>query len=184
MTSTLGMALLGLLAREPLTGYELSRSLKGAIRHFWQASHSQVYPELARLEAQGLVVHERIPQAGKPDQKRFGITEAGRRALSAWLVSPLEPVAKRSEAALRAYCVAHAEPREAGRFFREQALQHRTRLAEFEAFRTALEAEPGADIASEAFANTAVVMRGLAFEKAQAEWCEWMAERVEPVRKR
>ena len=50
--TTLGYALLGLLARRPLSGYDLAGQLKVPVVFFWHARISQIYPELARLEAQ------------------------------------------------------------------------------------------------------------------------------------
>ena len=65
--STLGFALLGLLARQPRTGYELSQALRRPIGYFWTAGHSQVYPELARLDAAGYISHTVIdgPEIGR-----------------------------------------------------------------------------------------------------------------------
>lgn len=182
MSTTLGMALLGFLAREDLTGYDLSRSMKGPISHFWQVRHSQVYPELARLEQEGMVEHLVVPQTGKPDRKVFSITPKGRDALGAWLQSPLEPVPIRSEPSLRAYCVAQTEPQGALAFFRGEARRHRDTLKTFEGYQAELEALPGTelrDVRSEAFAHYAVVMRGVAFERAQAEWYDWMVAHLE-----
>ena len=179
------MAILGFLARAPLTGYEITRTVAGALRFFWHAGHSQVYPELARLEAAGLVQVEHIPQQGKPDQKRYTPTKAGRDALAAWLVGPLEPVKRRSEIAVRAYCSAYADAQASAAMFDAQAKQHQARMAQFEAYRQQLEQLPGNPIADPAtieFADYAVVMRGIAMEQAQAQWSGWMAERIAATR--
>src|ERR1043165_4912310 len=60
-------ALLGMLAREPLSGYDIARQLRTALGFVWQAPHSQIYPELARLEAHGLVPHARVEQRERPE---------------------------------------------------------------------------------------------------------------------
>ena len=70
MTSTLGYAILGLLADGPQTGYDLTRRMERPVGFYWTARHSQIYPELARLEAAGLVRHRsstgrgRCPRSG------------------------------------------------------------------------------------------------------------------------
>src|SRR5690348_6743093 len=87
-THTLGYALLGLLARRPLWGYDLARRMKVPIGYFWHASHSQIYPELAALEADGLVTHEIVQQRDRPDKKLYSITEAGREVLRRWVSEP------------------------------------------------------------------------------------------------
>ena len=48
-------AVLGMLASQPGTGYELTQWFDRSLSHAWHASHSQIYPELAKLEAEGLV---------------------------------------------------------------------------------------------------------------------------------
>ena|SRR5438067_527027 len=79
--TTIGYALLGLLAREPRSGYELAKELKVPVSFFWYAPHSQIYPELARLEAAGLVTHEKVEQQNRPSKKVYSLTEAGRGKL-------------------------------------------------------------------------------------------------------
>ena len=87
--TTLGYALLALLAREPLTGYDLAQRMRHSTDFFWTARHSQIYPELARMEAAGLLIHEVIRQRERPDKKRYTMTEAGYAALRAWLIQPV-----------------------------------------------------------------------------------------------
>ena len=48
--NTLRYILLGLLSKKKMTGYELNQSFKNEIGEFWQAKHSQIYPELAKME--------------------------------------------------------------------------------------------------------------------------------------
>ena len=51
--TTLGYAILGLLSREDLSGYDLTQRMAGRVGYFWSARHSQIYPELAKLEDGG-----------------------------------------------------------------------------------------------------------------------------------
>ncbi len=57
----MGYAILGLLAREALSGYDLSSRMRAPVGYFWEARHSQIYPELARLAADGKVQVEYRP---------------------------------------------------------------------------------------------------------------------------
>jgi len=75
--TTLGYAILGLLSREELSGYDLTQRMKGRIGYFWSARHSQIYPELARLEEGGYVVHGVVEQQERPDKKVYEITAKG-----------------------------------------------------------------------------------------------------------
>ncbi len=72
--STLGYAILGLLAAQPRTGYDLARLMRTPIGYMWTAHHSQIYPELARLESEGLVAATVIDGPGPRDTKRYEIT--------------------------------------------------------------------------------------------------------------
>ena len=72
--SNLGCALLGLLARSPSTGYDLARRMERPVGYFWSARHSQIYPELAKLERAGLVSHEVVDGAYvKGEQLEFWV---------------------------------------------------------------------------------------------------------------
>ena len=72
--------LLGLLATEPRTGYELARALEEDLSPAWRAEFSQIYPALAKLRREGHV-HLRVlgPRRG-PRRNLYRATAAGRRA--------------------------------------------------------------------------------------------------------
>lgn len=84
---SLRYALLGLLARERLTGYDLTKRFDSTVGFFWSAKHSQIYPELAALTKEGLVTFEVVTQTSKPNKKVYTITDDGRSALAQWVGS-------------------------------------------------------------------------------------------------
>jgi len=111
LTAT-GRAILGMVALGRSTGYEIKQLADRSIRHFWAVSYGQVYPELRRLEAQGLV-RRRPEQPGGRARKAYGLTEAGRRALKRWLAEDREhPFEVRSEGMLKLF-FSHLEDRAA-----------------------------------------------------------------------
>ena len=60
---TLKYAILGLINREPMTGYDITREFNNNnLANFWYAKHSQVYPELSRLMEEKLVTCEVVIQ--------------------------------------------------------------------------------------------------------------------------
>src|ERR1051326_237880 len=139
LMTTLGYALLTLLARGPSSGYDLGRHLKDPIGFFWQARYNQIYPQLTRLEALGLIVHEVVEQVERPDKKVYTITAAGLAALWQWAAEPPEEAPARSELLLNAYTIWLAEPEQAIKLFQDQAQRHarqqflyEQRLAEWE----------------------------------------------------
>lgn len=48
-------AILGLLNRQKMTRYDISRACDTSLFEFWNAKHSQIYPELKSLTEAGLV---------------------------------------------------------------------------------------------------------------------------------
>ncbi|WP_440995195.1 PadR family transcriptional regulator [Arhodomonas sp. SL1] len=80
---------------EPATGYQLNRRFRERLAHVWQASHQQIYRELGRLQEQGWIAGEEIPQEQRPDARRYRVTAAGEEALVQWLRQPQPPPAPR-----------------------------------------------------------------------------------------
>jgi DNA-binding PadR family transcriptional regulator len=180
VTSTLGFALLGLLARAPLSGYDIAAQLQHGVGPFWQASHSQIYPELARLLAARLVDVEVVEQRDRPAKKVYSITPAGRDALVQWVESPLDMPPIRDELTLRAYSVWLADPRRAAALLRQHERLHRDQLALYEGIRNKAEqAAEDVDPSTPQFARYATLRRGIAYERELAEWCGWLAQRLE-----
>jgi PadR family transcriptional regulator AphA len=178
---TIGYALLGVLAREPLSGYDISRRMKAPVGAFWQAQRSQIYPELARLEELGLVTHRRVEQLDRPDKKVYRISEAGRQALRHWVIEPAGVPAQRNEFVLKVYSLWLAEPEQALQFVRAREAQHRARLEQLEATAGDLErAAGGAPLRPDTadFGTYATVLANVHAERAQVEWCAWLADRV------
>jgi DNA-binding PadR family transcriptional regulator len=178
---TLGYAVLGLLSREELSGYDLKRWMERPLGYFWSARHSQIYPELARLEEDGFVTHEVVEQSGKPDKKVYRITAGGLEALKQWATQP--PVSRpvRDELTLKAYSVWLTDEEKAARLFREEGLRHEEQLAHYEELRAWMEGEHGQELRrpdSPWFASYATLRRGIGYEKEYAEWCRWMADSV------
>jgi len=91
-------AVLGLLAVAPGTGYDLTRRFEASLSHAWHASHSQIYPELARLQERGLVQEA---GRGARGSRTWAITDQGRAELDRWLVEVQPNRSQRNETALR-----------------------------------------------------------------------------------
>lgn len=100
-------AILGLLARRPSTGYELTRTFDRSLRTSWHASHSQIYPELARMAAAGLV---EVVGHGARRSKTYGLTPAGHAELRRWLVETEPDRSQRNESGLRLFLTPLLDP--------------------------------------------------------------------------
>ena len=67
-------ALLGALADQPRTGYALLKHFEQSFAYAWPASHSQIYPELARLLEDGLIEQT---GSGARNSKTYSVTDRG-----------------------------------------------------------------------------------------------------------
>lgn len=95
--------LLGLLRLGATSGYAIKKTADVSTRFFWPTSLAQVYPELARLEDQGLV-SRRDDSHGARARSAYSITQEGEDALLTWLRSEREaPVQLRDEGLLRLF---------------------------------------------------------------------------------
>src|SRR5437763_9646562 len=79
---------LGLLDHGPRSGYDIKAVVDRSTRFFWAASYGQIYPELRRLEHDGLIESESAPR-GARERRVYRLTAAGREALTAWLLGPM-----------------------------------------------------------------------------------------------
>ncbi len=57
--------ILGMLSFGPKSGYEIKGLVDKSTRFFWAASYGQIYPELKRLAAAGLVTGADASQGGR-----------------------------------------------------------------------------------------------------------------------
>ncbi len=85
-----GRVILGMIAFGKRTGYEIKTFVDKTTRYFWAASYGQIYPELKRLEDQGLVVGRPEPSGGRA-RTVYELTAAGRAALEEWLQAGQAP---------------------------------------------------------------------------------------------
>ena len=82
------MALLGMLYNAPGYGYELHRKVITDLGQVWHLRQSQAYAILKRLEAQGEIAMEKLPQEKLPARQLLHMTLVGRRRFLDWLDTP------------------------------------------------------------------------------------------------
>lgn len=129
---SLRFAILTLLESDPGSGYDLMRHFKAGIGHFWNASHQQVYQELGKLHADGLVEFEVAHQSERPDRKVYRLTEvAGREALEEWRRQPVKPPKVNDALLVKVYGGQSMPPDQLLAELAEHEGLHRERLAEY-----------------------------------------------------
>src|SRR5215472_12719071 len=180
--TTLEYKLLGMLARQPMSGYDLASHLKQPLVPFGPISHTQIYPALASLEQKGLVRYHIVEQqAVRPDKKVYELTEEGRTALRQWVESPTPLVFLYDEFFLKAYSLWLADPERMIERFREQAQLHQEKLALYE---QALQSKPRAESfdpkKAEVFELSAVLFQYvIGYEQNYLAWCQSLLQYLE-----
>ncbi|GGL05287.1 PadR family transcriptional regulator [Planomonospora parontospora] len=168
---SLRMALLGLLtASGPASGYDLTKRFESSVNHAWHAGHSQIYPELAKMAADGLVT---VGEEGPRGRKTYTVTEEGSRRLHDWLVTKEHFRPVRDEGALRAFLLPMLEPEESVPLLRREAGVYAARLAELEA----LEASKPRERETR-FGRYALDL-GIRQMRMMRDWAEETADRIE-----
>jgi DNA-binding PadR family transcriptional regulator len=164
--------ILGLLASRPMSGYDLTREFDLTLVHVWSARHSQIYPELSRLAAAGLI--EQI-DSGPRGRKRYGTTDAGRAEVLRWLREDDPGRDLRVEALLQGFFYWMIEPAEAVRLLGREGAFHKAKLAGYESV-----ADSGIDwvATAERHAQRIMLEAGIRYERGLVEWADWAAAEI------
>ena len=166
--------ILGMVSREPRSGYEIKAIVDNTTRFFWAASYGQIYPELKRLADAGLLEGVDAPR-GERKRTVYAITAGGEAALEDWLSRPPETAEMREEGLLKLFFSGVLPPERAAATLRAMR-EHRLGLAE-----RLREMEPGAEGKLEGMGDPyplMVLRGGIEFNEWFADWCERMETRL------
>jgi PadR family transcriptional regulator, regulatory protein AphA len=142
----------------------LLKHFEQSLAYAWPASHSQIYPELARLRDDGLIEQT---AAGARGSRTYALTDAGLEEVRRWLRETEPDRRVRNDATLRTFFLWLLEPDEAReRLEREQAYWQGI-LGELEAIHD----EPAGTSRKERAFRLALE-GGLLTVRARLEWVE------------
>jgi PadR family transcriptional regulator, regulatory protein AphA len=158
-------ALLGLLRKGPMSGYDLRKDVERSVGYFWAPAKTQIYATLPRLVEAGYATQEKVVQSARPDKTIYELTEAGREALREWVDdAPLEAGHGRNLILLKLY---FGEEADADKLLRQLA----ERREQAERFRSDLEELDAAGSGGSPF--EAITRRwGLLYADALLQWAE------------
>ncbi|MGZ3612006.1 MAG: PadR family transcriptional regulator [Ktedonobacteraceae bacterium] len=172
----LSHAMLATMLSGPVSGYKLAKRFNAAIGYFWQATHQQIYRELASLEELGYV--ERIPSSSPSTEKLYALTIEGRNALVEWIMQPSEPGVLREDLLLKVRA-GSLVPREVllMELHRRRAL-HAQRLAVYREIQQRDFPDPQ-HLSYEQRLLYLPLLRGLMFEADNVAWCDTAIDLLE-----
>ncbi|MFK4144933.1 PadR family transcriptional regulator [Streptomyces sp. NPDC004065] len=165
-------ALLGLLVDRPASGYDLLKLFDTSLAHVWPATQSQMYGELNRLAAAGLVD---VSAEGPRGRKEYTLTEAGRAELARWLGSPSPAQPRRSELLLKLFFLDLAGAEEIRALLAERERQATAEHERLSRLRAQLDGEDG-----RLTVNGRIGLEyGLRLSAMERDWARWAAAQIE-----
>jgi PadR family transcriptional regulator AphA len=171
--SPTGRVILGMIRMGARTGYDIKALVDHSTRFFWAASYGQIYPELRRLEAAGLV--RAASPAGGRRRTEYELTREGEAALADWLADTGRLAYELRDEGLLKLFFADAMPREVRlahlRAMRERHERTVARLREIEPL-AASKREQGAEF------PLVVLRSGIAFHEFIAAHCRRLEEEI------
>jgi len=151
-----------------MTGWQLHESARASVGAFWTLTRSQIYVELERLAAAGLVAVSGEP--GSRRQQAYALTDAGRTAFSEWLTelarAEARPDQLRSSLALVVFFGEFLPPALLRRTLLDQRLLRERRLEQLEAMLAALRDSDARRLPA------AVLRRGVALARLHLDWID------------
>ncbi|MFI5831887.1 PadR family transcriptional regulator [Streptomyces sp. NPDC051578] len=164
-------ALLGLLSERPASGYDLLKRFETSLANVWPATQSQMYGELAKLAAAGLIS---VSAQGPRGRKEYTLTDDGLAELRHWLTQTRPQRNTRSDILLRVFFL--------GVLPTEQASAYLTGLMElsdqeYEDLRTLEQSIDWGEDQLSVHGRIALEY-GLRFNAMRREWARWAAAQL------
>jgi DNA-binding PadR family transcriptional regulator len=171
-------AMLGLLALQPWTTYELAKQMQRSVRWFWPRAERKLYEEPKRLAALGLASVE-ITATGRRRSTVYQITTMGRHALRDWLrAGPGAPMQVEMESMIRVFFADGASPEDLRATLAAVGAQAGETLVELGVMAAGTLA--GEDDFPERRATNAVAMElWVRLHQTVRDWSAWALEEVE-----
>ncbi len=178
--SATGKVILGMLAAKPRSGYEIKQLVDNSARFFWAASYGQIYPELKKLEKEGLITGDDSSRGGR-QRTTFKLTAAGKREAREWIAGPPQVFELRDEGLLELFFAGSIDPERAPEIARERAAKATASAAELRSIEEEIEATgqlEGPDHGPDS-GSLAVLRYGIEMNEWAAEWFERAADQLE-----
>jgi DNA-binding PadR family transcriptional regulator len=169
---SLRYAALGLLAQHPGSGYDLLKRFENSMANVWPATQSQLYGELNKLAAAGLI---KVSEVGPRGRKEYRVTAAGREELLRWMTNAQNDPPYRSAELLRVFLLGEIPAEEARAHMVAVADDARAELERYQELRDSVPWGTGdAD-----FYSRAALEHGLRREAMEADWARWLIKEID-----
>ncbi|MFD5568580.1 PadR family transcriptional regulator [Streptomyces cadmiisoli] len=163
-------AILTALLERPSSGLELTRRFDKSIGYFWSATHQQIYRELGKLEADGLIRALPAEQPVRGQKKTYEVLPAGGAELARWTAAAQDPKPLRDTLLLRLRAAAVVGTAGLEADLRRHLDLHRGQLAEYEEIERR-DFPPGRDSPQDRLQHL-VLRAGIDLETFWTRWLE------------
>lgn len=168
-------AVLAALLDGESSGYDLAKSFHASVANFWTATPQQLYRELDRLAADGLIEARVVQQERRPNKRIFSLTPAGHAAIMAFTAAPPKPSIFRDELLIKVNALDGGDATAVRGLVAQQLAWSQTKLERYERMRVRLLA--GRDEDDHLANGTRIgpyltLLRGIAFEEENIRWAQ------------
>ncbi|MFG2472253.1 MULTISPECIES: PadR family transcriptional regulator [Streptomyces] len=176
-------AVMAALLQGEASGYDLAKAFDATVADFWMSTPQQLYRELERMEAEGLVTARVVEQKRRPNKRLFSLTEAGRTAIHAYTAEPLgKPAVIRDELLVKVQCLDAGDMEAVRTAIAERTEWATAKLARYERLRQRLldgRSEEAYFAEAERIGPYLTLLRGMAFERENLQWGDMALRRLE-----
>ncbi|WP_229481558.1 PadR family transcriptional regulator [Mycolicibacterium mageritense] len=168
-------AVLAALLDGESSGYDLAKRFDASVANFWTATPQQLYRELDRLAADGLITARVVQQERRPNKRMFSLTDAGREAIHAFTARPPKPLTIRDELLIKVNAVDGGNAEAVRDLVAEQLEWSTTKLARYERMRARLldgQTEEHYLLHGDRIGPYLTLLRGIAFEEENVRWSQ------------
>jgi DNA-binding PadR family transcriptional regulator len=176
-------AVMAALLKGEASGYDLAKAFDATVANFWMSTPQQLYRELDRMEAEGLLAARVVEQERRPNKRLFSLTEAGRKAVHAYTAEPLgKPAVVRDELLVKVQCVDVGDMEAVRTAIAERMEWATAKLAHYERLRQRLldgRSEEAYFTEAERIGPYLTLLRGMSFERENLQWGDMALRRLD-----
>ncbi|MDX3800410.1 PadR family transcriptional regulator [Streptomyces sp. AK04-3B] len=176
-------AVMAALLEGEASGYDLAKGFDATVANFWMSTPQQLYRELERMEAEGLVTARLVEQERRPNKRLFSLTETGREAVHAYTAEPLgKPAVIRDELMVKVQCLDAGDIDAVREAITERMEWATAKLARYERIRQRLldgRSEEAYFAEAERIGPYLTLLRGMSFERENLQWGAIALRRVD-----
>ena len=176
-------AVMAALLEGEASGYDLAKAFDASVANFWMSTPQQLYRELERMEAEGLVAARVIEQERRPNKRLFSLTQAGREAVRSYTAEPLgKPSVIRDELMVKVQCLDAGDVDAVRTAVRERMEWAGAKLARYERLRQRLldgRSEEAYFAEAERIGPYLTLLRGMSFERENLQWGDMALRRLD-----